>query len=301
MHLPIAAAGGDEDEAPLDPELLEEDALATDDEASGDGIDGDGVSEDGSEGGADGGADGAAAKSKEALEEEEDLPDPKLAKAPVPSRPEMLAALEKAFASEEVLPGVLERYADHAIYVLEGNKRVNLTAIVDPWEVAVKHYLDCWRATRWLPLMGRSVLDLGSGAGYPGMPTALCEDMCKVTVCDSRKRKAEFMAESIEDLKVKNAKAVWARGEEHLITERYDVVFMRALSSVRENVRLLRKVRHSFKDLVLFKGPSWSREVRAAEREADRLGFQLDTVMEHELPDEMGKRAILVYRAPGAQ
>jgi len=53
--------------------------------------------------------------------------------------------------------------------------------------------------------------------------------------------------------------------------------------------------------LVMFKGPSWSREVRAAEREAERLGFQLDTVWEHDLPGEMGARALLVYRAPGAR
>ena len=68
---------------------------------------------------------------------------------------------------------------------------------------------------------------------------------------------------------------------------------------MRENVRLLRKVRHSLKDLVMLKGPSWSREVRAGEREAERLGFRLDTVFEHELPGELGERALLVYRAPG--
>ena len=64
-------------------------------------------------------------------------------------------------------------------------------------------------------------------------------------------------------------------------------------------MRLLRKVRHSLRDLVMMKGPSWSREVRAGEREAERLGFRLDTVWEHELPGELGGRAVLVYRAPG--
>ena len=49
----------------------------------------------------------------------------------------------------------------------------------------------------------------------------------------------------------------------------------------------------------MLKGNSWGREVRAAEREAERLGFKLDTVSEHELPEEMGARAIVVYRAPG--
>ena len=47
------------------------------------------------------------------------------------------------------------------------------------------------------------------------------------------------------------------------------------------------------------KGPSWAREVRAGEREAERLGFRLDTVWEHQLPGELGGRAVLVYRAPG--
>ena len=70
-------------------------------------------------------------------------------------------------------------------------------------------------------------------------------------------------------------------------------------ATLRENVRLLRKVRHSHKDLMMLKGASWSREVRAAEREAERLGFRLDTVWDHELPEGMGKRAILIYRAPG--
>lgn len=243
----------------------------------------------------------AQAGEGEAPEDDEDRPDPALAAAPVPSLDELKAAMDWAFASEEVLPGVTERYAEHARLVLEGNRRLNLTAIVEPREVAVKHYLDSWRATRLLPLMGRSVLDLGCGAGFPGMPAALCEDMTKVTLLDARRKKIDFVRETIEVMGVSNARAEWARGEEYLVKARHEVVFMRALSSVRENIRLLRKVRHSVKDVVMLKGPSWSRETRAAEREAERLGFRLDTVMEHELPGEMGKRAILIYQAPGAR
>ena len=103
----------------------------------------------------------------------------------------------------------------------------------------------------------------------------------------------------VEKLKIKNATSHWGRAEEFLESTRVDAVLVRNVSSVRENVRLLRKVRHSHKDLVILRGPSWSREARAGEREAERLGFRLDTVWEHELPEGMGKRAILVYRAPG--
>jgi 16S rRNA (guanine527-N7)-methyltransferase len=221
------------------------------------------------------------------------------AEAPVPSLDELRNAMTWAFAAEEVAPELLDRFAAHARYVLEGNRVMNLTAIVEPKEVAAKHYLDSWRTTRLLPLLGRSVLDLGTGAGFPGMPVAFSEPQARVCMLDSTQKRIDFVARGIEHFGLRNATAVAARAEEHLARHKYDIVLMRAVSSIRENVRLLRKVRHSHKDLVMLKGPSWSREARAAEREAERLGFRLDTVWEHSLPGELGERAFLVYRAPG--
>jgi 16S rRNA (guanine527-N7)-methyltransferase len=220
---------------------------------------------------------------------------------PIPTRAELRQALDWAFSGEEIASDVLERYADHAAMVLAGNQTMNLTAILEAKEVAAKHYLDCWRATRLLPLMGRRILDIGTGAGFPGIPVALAEPSARVDLIDSNRKRADFVARCIGTLGLRNVQGLCDRAEEHLARNHYDIVLVRALSSVRENVRLLRKVRHSLKDLVMLKGPSWSREMRASEREAERLGFRFDTVVEHELPEGMGKRAILVYRAPGAQ
>jgi 16S rRNA (guanine527-N7)-methyltransferase len=220
---------------------------------------------------------------------------------PIPTLDALHDALRWAFHGEEIAPAILEQFARHALMMLEANRFVNLTAVVEPREVAAKHYLDSWRVTRQVPLVGRRVLDLGSGAGFPGIPVAMTEPEVRVTLLDSTQKRVNFLTECIQKLGLKNANAVWDRAEEHLARNTYDVVMMRAVSSVRENVRTLRKVRHSHKDLVMLKGPSWSREVRAGEREAERLGFRLDTVWEHKLPEEMGERAILVYRAPGAQ
>ena len=230
-------------------------------------------------------------------EDEEEVLE--FANLPLPTIAELRAALEWAFQGEEAPADFLDRCAEHALLVQEGNRRMNLTKVVEPREIAAKHYLDCWRTTRLLPLLGRSVLDVGSGAGYPGIPTALAEPNAKVVLIDSTKKKADFIGENIARMKIKNATAVWGRAEEYLVRNHFDVVIVRAVSSVRENVRLLRKVRHSLRDLVMMKGPSWAREVRAGEREAERLGFRLDTVWEHQLPGELGGRAVLVYRAPG--
>jgi 16S rRNA (guanine527-N7)-methyltransferase len=228
-------------------------------------------------------------------------PDEELlhADTPVPGLDELRAALDWAFAGEDAPAPLLDRFAAHARLVLEGNRVMNLTAVVEPREVAAKHYLDSWRATRLIPLLGRALVDLGSGAGFPGVPVALTERQAQMTLVDSMGKRAEFLQRVVDELGLENVSVAAERGEEYLQRNRCDIVFMRAISSVRENVRLLRKVKHSLKDLVLLKGPSWSREARAAEREAERLGFRLDTVWEHELPEDMGKRAILVYRAPG--
>src|SRR5689334_2936796 len=220
---------------------------------------------------------------------------------PVPDVAVLLDAMKWAFDGEEIEAPILERFAQHARLVLAANREVNLTAIVDPREMAAKHYLDSWRVTRLMPLYGKRIFDLGSGAGFPGAAVAMAETDAKVVLCDSVQKRASFLERSVKELVIRNATAVCDRAEEHLARNKYDVVLVRAVSSVRENVRTLRKVRHSHKDLVMLKGPSWSREVRAGEREAERLGFKLDTVWEHKLPGEMGDRAILVYRAPGSQ
>ena len=282
----------------MEPELLDDE----EGEDGDDGEEGEG-GEEGAEGleeGAEGssaGGDGSPADEAAAKEPEEEVKHPDTR---VPSLTEMRAALDWAFeAEDDITPELLAAFAQHAVLVLEANRVMNLTAILDPKEVAAKHYVDCWRITRLVPLMARKVLDLGTGAGFPGIPLAIAEPNLSMTLVDSTKKKIDFVDKVIAKIGIPNAHTVWARAEDHLARNKVDVVIVRAVSSVRENVRTLRKVRHSLKDLVMLKATSWSREVRAGEREAERLGFKLDTVWEHELPGDMGGRAILVYRAPG--
>lgn len=290
--------GDEEYDEDYSAEVLEEAALDEDDDPD----DGDDDSDDDeSEGEPDDEAELGTTKGKTKKEKaaEDEPPGPDV---PAPTVKKMLAALEWAFQEEPDVPdGLLQRYAEHAVLVLEHNRKVNLTAILDPKEVAAKHYLDSYRVTRLFSLLGRRVVDMGCGGGFPGVPIAMAEPNCSMMMVDSTKKKTDFVEESIARLEVKNAHSHWGRVEDYLARERCDVVVVRAVSSVRENVRTLRKVRHSLKDLIMLKGSSWSREVRAAEREAERLGFHLDTVLEHQLPEELGARAVLVYRAPGGQ
>ena len=301
------AAPGELDVDDLDPDILES-ALDPDDvadELDEDSEDADGAEEEEADCGEESPADASpkpkggksTRRSSTSIDDEGEPGDPA---TKVPGRKTMLGALQWAFQDEEgVSEELLDKYADHARLLLETNKTLNLTAIQSPKEVAAKHYLDCWRVTRLVPMIAKRLLDLGTGAGFPGIPIALAEPNCSVILVDSTRKKVDFLQMCIDKLQIPNARAVWARAEDHLAEEKVDIVMARAVSSVRENVRTVRKVRQTFQDFVMLKGKSWSREVRAAERETERLGFHLDTVWEHELPDEMGARAILVYRAPG--
>lgn len=305
-------SSGDDDlefedlEGGLAPGELDESALSLDDDLEDD-LEDDDDDLDGEDGDDDDGDDDdgeekpkkkkSKSKKRKGSDEDEEVEHPN---TPVPTPKKMRSALDKAFAGQEgVDDRLLDLMTQHAIALLETNRVMNLTAILDPKEIAVKHFLDSWRVTRMVPLVARRILDLGSGGGFPGLPIAMAEPDCSMILCESIGKKAKFLEELVAKLGVKNVRVVHARAEEFLATERVDMVLVRAVSSVRENVRTLRKVRHSVKDVVMLKGNSWGREVRAAEREAERLGFKLDTVHEHELPEEMGARAVVVYRAPG--
>ncbi|HJP00771.1 MAG TPA: 16S rRNA (guanine(527)-N(7))-methyltransferase RsmG [Planctomycetota bacterium] len=237
---------------------------------------------------------GAAEVAKKVKDEDPPGPD-----VPAPSVHVLREAMAWAFDGEAVEDSLLDSYAEHAHMLLDFNRKVNLTAILDPKEVAAKHYLDSWRLTQYMSFLGRRIIDLGSGGGFPGLPLALAEPNTSVCLVESSSKKAAFLQDCVTNMGIKNCSVFDGRCEDYLITERCDMVLARAISSVRENVRTLRKVRQSLKEYVMLKGASWSREVRAGEREAERLGFHLNTVFEHELPGGMGKRGILLYRAPG--
>ena len=281
-------------EEALDSELADLVDEDDDDDLDEDSEDGDG-SDDAEE------SESKSTKKKKKKDDDEDEVI-EFADAPLPTLKALKKALEWAFEGEDdVPPDFLDRCAEHALLVQKGNRRMNLTKVIDPKEIAAKLYLASWRTARLLPLLGRSVLDIGTGAGYPGVPIALAEPNTHVKMIDSSEKKVEFLRETVEAMKIPNVSVESGKAEEWLLRNRCDLAIMRNISSVRENVRLLRKVRHSLHDLVMMKGTSWSREVRAGEREAERLGFRLDTIVEHELPGEMGGRAVLVYRAPGGQ
>ena len=144
--------------------------------------------------------------------------------------------LEKGLS--ELLPTVHPQAVDKLMrfsaLLLEKNKVMNLTAITDPMEVVTRHFLDC---AALVPLLkaGERVLDVGTGAGFPGMPLAILCPETEFVLLDALGKRIDFLNEVIADLGLTNCAAVHARAEDFAKEHRgsFDLATSRAVAELR--------------------------------------------------------------------
>lgn len=123
-------------------------------------------------------------------------------------------------------------YEIYTNYLLEVNSHTNLTSIKDPKEIEIKHYQDSLSVLPYIK-EGSKVLDIGAGAGFPGIPLRIEKDI-DLTLIDSVNKKVNFMNEVIEKLGLDKAIAIHTRAEDFAKEKRetYDVVVSRAVANM---------------------------------------------------------------------
>jgi 16S rRNA (guanine527-N7)-methyltransferase len=131
---------------------------------------------------------------------------------------------------------VRQKLLDYLGLIQKWNKVHNLTAVRDPDEMVTLHLLDSLSV---LPhIKARRLLDVGSGAGLPGIPLALCLPELQVTVMDSSHKKASFMRQAKAELGIPNLEVVCGRVEDYKPDQLFDVVISRAFSDLNQFVTL---------------------------------------------------------------
>jgi len=189
--------------------------------------------------------------------------------------------------------------ARHAFAVAKKNEVMNLTRIVEPEAMAVKHALDSLAA---LPiLLGaddapvNNVLDLGTGAGYPGLALALAMPHLNVTLLDSTRKKVDFLQELVAELGVSDrVQCVWARFEDWIRPHRgrFDMVLARAVGPLH---RLLEWCTHRwYGPLLLWKGPAFLDELEEARTTLARRKLDVSLDLPYLLPDDPAERRLIV-------
>jgi 16S rRNA (guanine527-N7)-methyltransferase len=160
---------------------------------------------------------------------------------------------------------MVEKMAAHCIELIRWNEKINLTAITDPMDVAVKHVLDSLAA---LPLMpdGASVLDLGSGGGFPGLVLKIANPSLSVVLVDASRKKISFLNQVIRMLSLTRIEAIHARVEEirsrGRFVQAFDVATCRAFTSLSGFVEQAWPFVKKGGILVAFKGKDVDEEIK---------------------------------------
>lgn len=127
---------------------------------------------------------------------------------------------------------VAEKFDRYAELLVEWNEKMNLTAITDPTDIVVKHFVDSVTAAKLLPEGPFSLIDVGTGAGFPGVPLALVRPDCKLTLLDSLNKRLVFLETVCRELGVK-ATLIHSRAEDGgknpTLRESFDVATARAV------------------------------------------------------------------------
>ena len=114
--------------------------------------------------------------------------------------------------------------------LLQQNRTLNLTAIIDPLEAVTKHLLDSLSVAQDVP--SGKVVDVGSGGGCPGIPLAIIRPENQFILVESKNKKADFLNTTIQALKLKNTKVICQRAENIELTKKADAIVCRALGSI---------------------------------------------------------------------
>lgn len=131
----------------------------------------------------------------------------------------------------------IEKFALYEALLLEWNQKMNLTSITEPAEVKKKHFIDSLLVLQkdWIP-EDAHLIDVGSGAGFPGIPIVIARPDLSITFADSLKKRLSFLEEVIGKLDIKQCELVHGRAEDlgrnPAYRERYDVAIARAVASL---------------------------------------------------------------------
>ena len=174
--------------------------------------------------------------------------------------------------------------------LIEWNEKINLTAITEPEDVLIKHFYDCILFFKHNEVpQGASIIDVGTGAGFPGLVLKIVREDLKVTLLDSLNKRITFLKDVIEKCDLSNIEAIHSRAEEGgknpLYREKYDIACARAVANMpvlMEYCTPFVKVGGRF---IAMKGPSVVDEVAASSNAINLLKMAKPQIICETLPN----------------
>ncbi|MBQ6707187.1 MAG: 16S rRNA (guanine(527)-N(7))-methyltransferase RsmG [Clostridia bacterium] len=203
--------------------------------------------------------------------------------------------------SVEVDDRLAERLDVYAALLVEWNQKMNLTAITEPTDLVIKHFVDSLSAAKMLPDGEFSLIDVGTGAGFPGVPLALYREDCHLTLLDSLQKRLTFLETLCRELGLP-VTCIHARAEEGgrraELREQFDVATARAVASLPVLCEYCLPYVKKGGRFIALKGPDAENEVKSAQNALSLLGGRVKEVCPLILPPdaagERGQRRLVV-------
>lgn len=194
----------------------------------------------------------------------------------------------------------IELLGRHAIELLRWNQKINLTAITDPKKIAVNHFLDSIAPVSMIP-PGASLLDVGSGGGFPGIPLKILIPSLSVTLIDSSRKKISFLKHAIRTLGLHNIDAHHVRAEDiakdAISTYTYDVIISRALSSTDIFIRMALPLLSKDGIIMVMKGELSHKNIESVHTSLKKIDKNFSLALKkYRLPHLKSERYLVVLR-----
>ncbi len=209
------------------------------------------------------------------------------------------SAAAKALLDLDLTAEQIRQFDLLTLQLLEWNRRMNLTGITDPAEIAIKHYLDSLTLVQAIPqLNDDSLIDVGTGAGFPGLALAIVFPRLRVTLMDSTAKKLRFIDHVGAVLGLDNIRSLHARaedaGQQKQHRERYDIVVARAVARMPALMEYTLPLAKCGGQVIVMKGTSAQEESNAAAKAISILGGELFDIKEVRLPTMDKPRYLIV-------
>ncbi len=183
--------------------------------------------------------------------------------------------------------------------LIEWNEKMNLTAITNPEEIILKHFVDSLTIEKYI-LNNKKIVDIGTGAGFPGIPLKIYRDDLKITLVDSLNKRINFLNEVINNLKLKDIEAIHLRAEEFGKNKKYresfDIATSRAVANLATlSEYLLPTVKLEGKAICM-KGSNIEEELKIGKTAIKILGGTIEKIETFYLPNSDIKRNIICIK-----
>lgn len=195
----------------------------------------------------------------------------------------------------------IDKFRKYREILVEWNQKMNLTGIEEEKEVYIKHFLDSVAVVKEGYIKdGMSIIDVGTGAGFPGLPLRICLENSKVTLLDSLNKRIKFLSEVCSNIDIDDIELIHGRaedfGKDENYREQYDIATARAVAGLpilMEFCAPFIKVGGYF---VCLKGPNADTELEESKKAMEVLGLEFVEKIDVELPEIELKHNIVVFK-----